>query len=130
MAYLKFRPLANSFDFISTINTGDIPEEITDLLNSDEKVFVAVKTIRDVGIFTNKRILLIDVKGIFGKCRECFSLPYSSISTFNYLTGNFITKIRIMADSGYPITLRFLKSIDKKVATEVYMILSNKVLDK
>ena len=130
MAYLKFRPLTNSFDFISTINTGDIPEDISDFLGNDEKVYVAVKTIRDVGIFTNKRILLVDVKGIFGKRKECFSLPYSSISSFNYLMGSIESKIKIMADSGYPITLRFLKSIDKKVATEVYMILSNKVLDK
>jgi hypothetical protein len=130
MAYLKFRPLTPGFDFISTLNTGDIPDEITDLLLNDEKIYVAVKTIRDVGLFTNKRILLIDVKGIFGKRRECFSLPYSSISTFNFLKGSFETKIKVVADSGHNITLRFLKSIDSRVANEVYMILTNKVLDK
>lgn len=57
----------------------DIPDDITTLLVENEKPVVSFSTIRDVAIFTNKRLIVKDAQGITGKKVEIYSLPYSSI---------------------------------------------------
>ena len=57
----------------------DIPDDITTLLVENEKPVASVATIRDVAVFTNKRLIVKDAQGITGKKVEIYSLPYSSI---------------------------------------------------
>lgn len=57
----------------------DIPDDITTLLVENEKPVASFATIRDVAVFTNKRLIVKDVQGITGKKVEIYSLPYSSI---------------------------------------------------
>eukprot|EP00928_Gymnodinium_smaydae_P042074 TRINITY_DN2838_c1_g1_i1.p1 TRINITY_DN2838_c1_g1~~TRINITY_DN2838_c1_g1_i1.p1 ORF type:complete len:947 (-),score=116.77 TRINITY_DN2838_c1_g1_i1:369-3209(-) len=47
----------------------------------EEKVLLAFRRGRDLSLLTNKRLLMIDVKG-FGKQVEYKSIPYSSINAF------------------------------------------------
>ena len=56
-----------------------IPEDASELLLKDERAVAAYATIRDVALFTNKRVLIKDVQGLTGKKVEIYSLPYSSI---------------------------------------------------
>ena len=56
-----------------------IPEDASELLLKDERAVAAYATIRDVALFTNKRLLIKDVQGLTGKKVEIYSLPYSSI---------------------------------------------------
>jgi len=51
----------------------------TRILLDDEKVLMAFKAGRDVTLFTNLRIMEIDVQGIFGAKIEYSSMPYKSI---------------------------------------------------
>ncbi|MGY0202952.1 PH domain-containing protein [Acinetobacter soli] len=46
----------------------------------------AYKTIRDVAIFTNKRLILRDAQGLSGKKVEIYSLTYQSISLYLSIT--------------------------------------------
>lgn len=47
---------------------------------------VAAKTIRDFVVFTNKRIIAVNVQGISGKKRDFSSLPYNKIQAFSIET--------------------------------------------
>ncbi len=50
---------------------------------------MAFRTVRDQLIFTNKRIISIDVQGLTGKRRSFTSLPYSKIQFFSIQTPGF-----------------------------------------
>ena len=63
---------------------------VADLLLPDEQIIGAFKAIRDGVIFTNKRIIAVNVQGITGKKKDFTSLPYSKIVVFSVETaGSF-----------------------------------------
>jgi hypothetical protein len=53
------------------------------MLQADEKAVLAYKNGRDLFILTNKRIFIIDVKGLSGSRIAYKSVPYSSIRAFS-----------------------------------------------
>jgi hypothetical protein len=57
-----------------------------DVLIPDETVQAAFILIRDTFIFTDKRLILVDVQGTSGKKTEYLSLPYKSIRYFSIET--------------------------------------------
>ena len=61
----------------------DIPADVAETLIEGEKALHAFKTIRDIAIFTNKRIIVRDAQGITGKKVETYSLPFSSIKMYS-----------------------------------------------
>ncbi len=56
-----------------------VPGDVSDLLIAGEEAVAAYKTIRDVAVFTNKRLIVKDAQGLTGKKVEIYSLPYSSV---------------------------------------------------
>ena len=60
------------------------------ILLEDEKVELAFKSGRDTKLFTSRRVLFVDVKGLVGKKIEFLSLPYSSIHAFYVQTAGAI----------------------------------------
>ncbi len=44
-----------------------VPQDVSDMLVPGEQTICAYKTIRDVAIFTNKRIIVRDAQGLTGK---------------------------------------------------------------
>jgi len=48
----------------------------------DEKILDSYKGIRDGLIFTNRRIIFVDVQGITGKRHDYSSLPYKNIVAY------------------------------------------------
>ncbi len=61
------------------IQEAPIPGDIDNLLVSGETAVAAYKTVRDIAVFTNKRLIVKDAQGLTGKKVEIYSLPYSSI---------------------------------------------------
>ncbi|MBQ6419694.1 MAG: PH domain-containing protein [Clostridia bacterium] len=59
------------------------------LLVEGEQVIGVYKTVRDQVIFTNKRLITVDVQGITGKRQELVTLPYSTIQYFSVQTVGF-----------------------------------------
>lgn len=51
-----------------------------------EEVLSAFKGVRDSVLFTNKRVMAINVQGMTGKKRDYTSLPYSKIQAFSVET--------------------------------------------
>ncbi len=60
-----------------------VPADVNDMLIEGERALHAYKTIRDVAIFTNKRLIVRDAQGLSGKKVEIYTLPYSSITMYS-----------------------------------------------
>ena len=71
------------FARLQKTNNDAFGKVITDFLINGEKVVGVYKSIRDGVVFTNKRIIAINVQGVTGKKQDYTSIPYSKISTFS-----------------------------------------------
>jgi len=70
----------------SEANAQQIQAKYKDVLIPEEQVQAAFILIRDTFIFTNKRLILVDVQGTSGKKVEYMSVPYKSIKYFSVET--------------------------------------------
>ncbi|UUX34499.1 PH domain-containing protein [Fundicoccus culcitae] len=52
------------------------------LLVSNEEIVSTYKLVRDLVIFTNKRLILVDIQGATGTKKQIQNIPYKSISHF------------------------------------------------
>ncbi|BDC76549.1 TPA: PH domain-containing protein [Enterococcus faecalis] len=71
-------------------NNESIEKELQGVLVTNENVDLAFKLVRDLIVFTDKRLIIVDKQGVTGKKIEYKSLPYKSISRFSVETsGHF-----------------------------------------
>ncbi|NKF08567.1 PH domain-containing protein [Clostridium gasigenes] len=74
----------------SEANLEKVTQDYGKLLGSNEQIEKAYKLIRDMIIFTNKRLIVIDKQGLTGKKVEYHSVPYRAITNFKVETaGHF-----------------------------------------
>ncbi len=74
----------------STMKKEDVKKELSNILADTEEVNAAFKLVRDLIVFTDKRLLFVDKQGMTGKKVEYHSVPYKSISHFSIETaGHF-----------------------------------------
>lgn len=71
---------------LKKVDTNKFNDEISGLLIDGEHIIGCYQDIRDHVIFTNKRIISVNVQGITGKKRDFTSLPYAKISAFSVET--------------------------------------------
>lgn len=100
---------------LKPISINDVRPELFKMLITDEKVLFAFKTIRDQLIFTNKRIISIDIQGITGKRKEFATMPYSKIQFFSVQTPAFAeiiadSELWIMFSNGFTANFEFKDS--------------------
>lgn len=74
--FLKLKPVGNN-TFLSTISPMFVP---------GEEIISTFQSIRDGVVFTNKRIIAINIQGITGKKKDFTSLPYSKIQAYSVET--------------------------------------------
>ena len=77
------------FARLKKVNDNEFGKIIDDFLIDGESVIGAYKSVRDGVVFTNKRIIAINVQGLTGKKQDYTSIPYSKISTFSLETAGF-----------------------------------------
>ena len=100
-----------------SLDPETLQNDYAKLLIPSENIEAGFKLIRDTFIFTNKRLILVDVQGITGKKVEYFSVSYRSISRFSLETaGSFDLdaelKIWISGEQQPSICKKFNKSVD------------------
>jgi hypothetical protein len=78
--------LQGYFGNASEIDVRSLQKDLDAILIDGEKVVRGFKIIRDLFIFTDKRLILIDKQGLTGKKAEYHSIPYRSISHFSVET--------------------------------------------
>ena len=100
----------------SEIEVSKVEKEMKDLLASTEKVEHAYKLVRDLLIFTDKRLILVDKQGVTGKKIEYHSIPYKSVVHFSIETaGTFDLDAELkiwLSGSSAPIQKKFNKSLN------------------
>lgn len=72
------------------IDLADIEQEFSKILLPDEKLQQAYKVIRDLIVFTDRRLILVDKQGLTGSKKQFMSIPYRSVVRFSAETkGHF-----------------------------------------
>lgn len=66
--------------------------QVKDMLLNDEEVVASFESIRDRVIFTNFRIIAIDVQGISGVKVDYSIIPYKSIQAFSVETAGTLDR--------------------------------------
>ena len=74
------------FARLKKVDNSEFGKIINDFLIDGEVIIGAYKSVRDGVVFTNKRIIAINVQGLTGKKQDYTSIPYSKISTFSLET--------------------------------------------
>ena len=75
-----------SFMKLKEVQTAEGTNLVAPMLVDGEEVLHTFKTIRDMVIFTNKRIISVNVQGITGTKKDFTSMPYSKIQVFSVET--------------------------------------------
>lgn len=60
--------------------------DVVNLFVPNEEIIGCYKGIRDYVVFTNKRIISVNVQGMTGKKKDFTSMPYSKIQVFSVET--------------------------------------------
>jgi hypothetical protein len=64
----------------------DIASSVEPVIVPGEQIMAAFKSVRDFVVFTNKRVIAVNVQGMTGRKRDFTSLPYSKIQAFSVET--------------------------------------------
>ena len=65
---------------------SEFAEKVSALLLDNETVIDSYKSMRDGVVFTNKRIIAVNVQGITGSKKDFTSLPYKNIVAYSVET--------------------------------------------
>lgn len=105
------------FARLKQVNPNEFGKIINDFLIDGEGVISAYKSIRDGVVFTNKRIIAINVQGLTGKKQDYTSIPYNKISTYSLETAGFFdldAELELYLSGVGKIKFQFTESTDVK----------------
>lgn len=125
MAFIKFKPIASHFNFFVTIPRDQLDRETLSYIDSEEEILLAFRSKRDVGVFTDKRIILIDKKGFSGFRKSIYSIKYESISSYALNIHSLDSTIEIITDSSHRLIINFLKPITLDDVHMIYKYITN-----
>ena len=113
----------------SEVNITDISKEFEPFLIDGEHIEKAYKMIKDMFIFTNKRLILVE-KQLVGTKVDYLTIPYSAIKKFSKESAGILdldAELKIwIKDQELPIKKQFGKGGNN--INEVYRILSQHIL--
>lgn len=112
------------------VSQDELKKQYSQLLCDGEEIELGFKIIRDMFIFTNKRLILVDKQGITGSKTEYKSISYKSITRFSIETaGTFDLdaelKIWVSSEIQPSISKQFNKSVN---VYDVQKVLAHHVL--
>ncbi|BDC96726.1 MULTISPECIES: PH domain-containing protein [Treponema] len=81
---------------LKPIPLSDVRGELPAMLIPGEQIVAAFRTVRDQLLFTDKRIISVDVQGLTGKRKSYTSLPYSKVQFYTVQTPGLL---ELVADS-------------------------------
>lgn len=115
----------------SEISAENVAQEFLPILVEGERVEKAFRVIRDMFVFTNKRLILVDKQGLTGTKTDFATIPYASIKKFSKESAGILDldaelKIWLTGDD-VPIKKEFRKGDH---INEVYKLLSTHILSK
>jgi hypothetical protein len=113
----------------SEVNTENLSKEFEPLMIEGETIERGYKVIKDMFVFTNKRLILVE-KQLVGSKVDYLSIPYSSIKKFSKESAGILdmdAELKIwLTNEDVPISKQFGKGGNN--INEVYQILSQHIL--
>lgn len=112
-----------------SLETRKFHTDFGQLLVDGEIIEVGFVVARDTFLFTNKRLIIVDIQGISGQQIEYLSIPYVNITRFSVQTGgsfdlNAELKLWIGSDT-IPLEKKFNKDLS---IYEVQKVLASHIL--
>ncbi|MCJ8163890.1 PH domain-containing protein [Pontibacter sp. E15-1] len=122
--------LSGMMGHASEVSLEKITNEFQPILIEDERIERAYKLIRDMLVFTTKRLILVNKQGLTGTKVEYQSVPYGSIKTFSKESagiGDLDAELKIWLTGDLEPTIKqdFRKGDN---INEAYRVLSRHVL--
>ena len=100
----------------SEVNLESLRKDYGKILSPGESIEKGYKLVRDLFVFTNKRLILVDKQGVTGKKTEYHSIPYKSITHFSIETsGHFDLDAELkiwISGTALPIEKQFNSSLN------------------
>ena len=113
----------------SAVSIEAVRAEFAPMLVEGEELMMAYKVVRDMFVFTNKRLILVDRQGMTGTKVQYQTIPYSRIIRFSKESAGLLdldAELKIWVHGrAEPIKREFRQ--DKSV-NDIYRLLSNAVL--
>ncbi len=113
----------------SEVTIENVSKEFEPILIEGEVIEKAYKLIRDMFVFTNKRLILVE-KQLVGTKVDYLSIPYTNVIKFSKESAGILdldADLKIwIKDQEHPITKQFGKGGNN--INEVYKILSQHIL--
>ncbi|WP_291636858.1 PH domain-containing protein [Clostridium sp.] len=126
MANVNLNKIFNLYEEVALSNT------LKSFISPNEKVCFVVKTVRDMAVFTDKRILVADKQGSAGKKVEYYTIPFKNIITYAVETaGTFDLdpEIKLILASGITIELKFMKGKNTdQLLLKAYYLINNFII--
>ena len=114
----------------SAVPVEKLAKEFEPILLDDERIEKAFRLVRDMMVFTNKRLIVVNKQGLTGSKTDYQSIPYSSIKMFSKESAGMLDfdaelKIWLTGEATPTIRQEFRKGEN---VNEAYRVLSRFVL--
>ena len=113
----------------SEVSLDNLQKEYAAILIEGETLQKAFKVVRDMLVFTNKRLIFVDKQGLTSSKVEYLSIPYKSVTRFSKESGGMLdldAELKIWVTGQVePITKEFKKDNNINL---VYQLLSTHIL--
>lgn len=109
-------------------NDSAYADIIKPMFVAGEEIIGTFQAIRDGVVFTNKRIIVVNVQGITGKKKDVTSLPYSKIQAYSVETAGVLdldSELELWFSGLGKIKLEF---VSRANVAEICKIISDHVL--
>lgn len=116
------------FARLKKVKDDEFGKLIEDFMVDGERVIGAYQSVRDGVVFTNKRIIAVNVQGLTGKKKDFTSIPYSKITTFSLETAGVFdldAELEVYLSGVGRVKFEFVGSTDVK---EICKIISTYAL--
>lgn len=77
---------------LSPVNLDQVYPLVAPMLVQDEQIMAGFRSVRDSVVFTNKRIIAVNVQGVTGKKTSYLSFPYSKVQAFSIQTAGVLDR--------------------------------------
>lgn len=120
MAYIRFKDLTHYFN--KKLNKKELPEYVNQYISKDEQILSVFCTTRDKVVFTNKKIILFDLKVMHGYTKKIELFPNNRICSSSIVFNKTSIYLLFSLLSGYRMRLNFINLTpeDKVEIRELY----------
>jgi hypothetical protein len=100
---------------LGPVNPGEVQANIQPLLVNHETIMIAAKGIRDYVVFTNRRVIVVNVQGMTGTKKAFASLPYKKLQAWSIETAGTVdldSEVDLWYSSVGQVHLEFSRGFD------------------